>query len=79
MLTLAPVSFSNWAFAAATIGFQLSACASVCSQTVMLFAACRPVPPDAPPDTVATTVARPAASASTAMMRVLIDAPPPRG
>src|SRR5436190_11401490 len=66
-------AFSNRAFAAATMGAQLSACASVCNQTVMLFAEAfcvleRP--------TAAVDAATASTAAATAMMRTFIDEPP---
>src|SRR5919198_2132075 len=66
-------AFSNRAFAAATMGAQLSACASVWSQTVMLFAEAFCVPERA---TAAVDAATATTAAATAMMRTFIDEPP---
>ena len=75
-LTVVPGwSFWNWAFAAFTIGSQFAACASTCSQTVMLFAACADVPPDA----VDAMIARAPPIRTTApMMRALMGDSPKR-
>ena len=58
----------NAAFAAFTIGSQFVACASTCSQTVMLFDAA------VPPDAVEATTARAAPTRTAAtMMRALMS------
>src|SRR5439155_10666127 len=67
-------AFSNCALAAATIGAQLAACASVCSQTVMLFAAARwGAETDAAAEAAIASVA---ASTPTAMVRPFMNIPP---
>src|SRR5438876_572848 len=67
-------SLWNCAFAAATIGAQFAAWASVCSQTVMLFAAVRSGPEtDAAAE---AAIARAAVSTATAMVRPFMKVPP---
>src|SRR5581483_3152943 len=69
---VAPVSFWNCAFAAATIGAQFAACASVWSQIVMLLAL---FAPETPPAAIAKTSAARATKPTATNFRLFIDEP----
>src|SRR5215469_6707532 len=71
-LAVAPVSFWNCALAAATIGVQFAACASVCNQTVIDFAF---VAPETPPAAIANTSAARATKPTATNFRPFIDEP----
>ena len=73
-LTVTPGwAFWKWAFAALTIGCQLAACASVCSQTVMLLADRADVPPDA--DDAMTARATPTRTTALMVRALMGDSP----